>query len=604
MKETSSNEKTNASRSDDTAQRVSAGPQGIAIAPPAHDGGGLMIQPRLMVGAAGDSYEREADHVAQQVMRMDTAPPDGAAIHPRQSTGGDGLTQRKPLASGITPLVQRSGTGGGFQASSQVVGEVSHQRGRGSALDGGVRQFMEPRFGADFSGVRVHTNPQADTLNRNLSARAFTTGRDIFFRGGEYRPGSASGRELIAHELTHVVQQSGETSGGNDGTVQRLVVNTGHPSFREELKKPKGWIVASDMDLAYQEGGSTQDTLELDEVKKYGKTVGRTENIYLEGHGAPGYLGITLPSEVAKALNSVIPIDYQGRIRSHSCSAGAKPSSSGLSGIEGLARSLSVSGIEIYGASSVALNHALYQDTYGTRSFGPRKEDKDALDTQIDNTIGPVNIAWAKYVRDTHHGTIERDDYPDAAAHATTISVSLYEDLIHETHEHMLPESESLSRTMSLGASGTGSVTATRTLPSSMPTLTARRPPPRSGGDFCFITTACTQAKGLSDDCLELTTLRAFRDEYMMGLAKGREMIKVYYENSPAIVEAINAREDAPQIYDELYEIICRCVRDVQNKEYEHAFETYVQMVIELRNRFTPLATVPAFFYQAYQPNM
>jgi hypothetical protein len=68
---------------------------------------------------------------------------------------------------------------------------------------------MEPVFGADFSQVRVHTDTQANTLNRTLSARAFTTGRDIFFRQGEYRPGSSTGQELIAHELTHVVQQGG-----------------------------------------------------------------------------------------------------------------------------------------------------------------------------------------------------------------------------------------------------------------------------------------------------------------------------------------------------------------------------------------------------------
>jgi hypothetical protein len=66
---------------------------------------------------------------------------------------------------------------------------------------------MESAFGADFGGVRVHTDAQADGLNRLLNARAFTTGHDIFFRRGEYSPGSSTGRELLAHELTHVVQQ-------------------------------------------------------------------------------------------------------------------------------------------------------------------------------------------------------------------------------------------------------------------------------------------------------------------------------------------------------------------------------------------------------------
>ena len=68
---------------------------------------------------------------------------------------------------------------------------------------------METSMGADFSRVKVHTGATADTLNHALSARAFTTGNDIFFREGAYQPGSFVGRELLAHELTHVVQQNG-----------------------------------------------------------------------------------------------------------------------------------------------------------------------------------------------------------------------------------------------------------------------------------------------------------------------------------------------------------------------------------------------------------
>ena len=68
---------------------------------------------------------------------------------------------------------------------------------------------MESSFGADFSGVRIHDDARADGLSQALSARAFATGRDVFFRQGEYSPGTSAGRELLAHELTHVVQQGG-----------------------------------------------------------------------------------------------------------------------------------------------------------------------------------------------------------------------------------------------------------------------------------------------------------------------------------------------------------------------------------------------------------
>ncbi len=91
---------------------------------------------------------------------------------------------------------------------------IDAERGSGQALDEAARAEMESVLGADFSGVRVHTGPEADALNRELGAAAFTTGRDIFFRNGMYQPGSSAGHELLAHELTHVVQQGGEEASG------------------------------------------------------------------------------------------------------------------------------------------------------------------------------------------------------------------------------------------------------------------------------------------------------------------------------------------------------------------------------------------------------
>jgi hypothetical protein len=85
---------------------------------------------------------------------------------------------------------------------------IQRARSGGQNLDRKARAQMESAFGADFSHVRVHTDAQADGLNRLLNARAFTTGQDTFFRRGEYNPGNSMGQELLAHELTHVVQQS------------------------------------------------------------------------------------------------------------------------------------------------------------------------------------------------------------------------------------------------------------------------------------------------------------------------------------------------------------------------------------------------------------
>jgi hypothetical protein len=93
--------------------------------------------------------------------------------------------------------------------SSDVERAIESERGGGQPLDSGVRRQMESAFGADFSSVRVHTGPEAHVLNREVNAVAFTTGQDVFFRQGAYDPGSSGGRELLAHELTHVVQQTG-----------------------------------------------------------------------------------------------------------------------------------------------------------------------------------------------------------------------------------------------------------------------------------------------------------------------------------------------------------------------------------------------------------
>jgi hypothetical protein len=96
------------------------------------------------------------------------------------------------------------------QVQPEIEQGINRMKGGGQALDQTVQAQMESSFGTDFSNVWVHTGGQADTLNRSLNARAFTTGSDIFFGQGNYNPGSSAGRELLAHELTHVVQQNDE----------------------------------------------------------------------------------------------------------------------------------------------------------------------------------------------------------------------------------------------------------------------------------------------------------------------------------------------------------------------------------------------------------
>ncbi|WP_420456549.1 DUF4157 domain-containing protein [Rubrivirga sp.] len=141
------------------------------------------LQPKLTVNTPGDRYEREADRVADAVTR---APADAA-----------------PLAAPLE--VQRVGTGGaGVEAPASVDAVLASP---GQPLDGETRQFMEARMGHDFSGVRVHTGSRAAASAREVGARAYTVGRDVAFGTGEYRPDTAGGRRLLAHELMHVAQQ-------------------------------------------------------------------------------------------------------------------------------------------------------------------------------------------------------------------------------------------------------------------------------------------------------------------------------------------------------------------------------------------------------------
>ena len=111
--------------------------------------------------------------------------------------------------------IQRSVYEEGGPLNSEISGAINSKRGSGSSLDGNVQAQMGEAMGHDFSGVNVHTDAESDSLNKSIGAKAFTTGNDIFFSEGSYQPGTSAGNELLAHELTHVVQQSGSSPSGD-----------------------------------------------------------------------------------------------------------------------------------------------------------------------------------------------------------------------------------------------------------------------------------------------------------------------------------------------------------------------------------------------------
>ncbi|MHC5763696.1 eCIS core domain-containing protein, partial [Nostoc sp.] len=181
------------------------------------------IQAKLTIGEPGDKYEQEADETARQVVQKIHQPQSEKLQRESLSEEEDEL-QMKPERSiqreslslpaeeeelQMKPMVQRVAEGG-MATSPDLETSILQAKGGGQSLADNIRQPMEQAFGADFSEVKTHTDSQADQLNQSIQAKAFTTGQDVFFRQGAYEPGSRGGQELLAHELTHVVQQSRE----------------------------------------------------------------------------------------------------------------------------------------------------------------------------------------------------------------------------------------------------------------------------------------------------------------------------------------------------------------------------------------------------------
>jgi Domain of unknown function (DUF4157) len=263
------------------------------------------VQAKLTVSTPDDAHEKEADSVADKVMRMPAqnispatqsiAPGEkierkeeelqakaeplvvnriqrkedneerlhakpagnihrmysGHSDEEMQAAGsgdGDHTIHRKNISLYHSDVIQRSGRGPP-QPSIPFQQNLSASKGAGSKLPGDTSTFMESRFNADFSSVRVHTGTGAEQMSSHVQAKAFTHGSDIYFNQGQYSPDSSGGRLLLAHELTHTIQQ---------GTS---------PVSNPVSRKPATTAPADSVDLSNKSGGATLP----DEAKKYFK---------------------------------------------------------------------------------------------------------------------------------------------------------------------------------------------------------------------------------------------------------------------------------------------------------------------------------------------
>ena len=169
----------------------------------------LPVQRKLNVGSVDDPLEKEADVMASKVMRKATGSEQGPGALDQEDE-----LRRKPFVPGGDAGGGGAGSGGaesgGLAVPAPLAQGIESARGSGKALPEDTRDFMGARFGADFSGVRIHTGEDAAKFSGALNAQAFTLGKDVFFNRGKFSPDTAEGQHLLAHELTHTMQQGAQ----------------------------------------------------------------------------------------------------------------------------------------------------------------------------------------------------------------------------------------------------------------------------------------------------------------------------------------------------------------------------------------------------------
>ena len=169
----------------------------------------IAVQPKFTVGQPGDKYEQEADKMAEKVMRDPESGPIKTVLPDKTKRQGE--TQKESLPEKKIQLKGKESDEPGGNHEKEVgptsKAKILNNMSGGEPLPKDIKKFMEPRFDADFSNVRIHNNKESSNLNNQLNAKAFTYKDHIFFSGEHYSPNSDEGKKLIAHELTHVVQQ-------------------------------------------------------------------------------------------------------------------------------------------------------------------------------------------------------------------------------------------------------------------------------------------------------------------------------------------------------------------------------------------------------------
>ncbi|MEX6688155.1 DUF4157 domain-containing protein [Danxiaibacter flavus] len=263
----------------------------------------IVIQPKLSVNQPNDAYEREADAIADKVISMN----EQSSLQPLNFLHSPGSAQRKCSAceeeeknvqrkcahceeeeKGLQRKAVTAGSVSSLANTSTVANHITASQGNGRALDKHTQTFMSSRMGFDFSKVNIHADNDAASMNRQLNARAFTVGKDIYFNTGQYNPSGEEGKKLLAHELVHTIQQ-----GGTQTQIQRACLPAA------ECAAPQATLE----NFVQETENKPENISKADKRKKACSKVPPDPACTSDGHGSQ-----------ATALTSILNTNYKSRL--------------------------------------------------------------------------------------------------------------------------------------------------------------------------------------------------------------------------------------------------------------------------------------------------
>lgn len=551
MKENSSNQKTSQHNPQDAKQAPSAGPEGLAVTPPEYQLNSLPIQREATPPSSDDGQDNRApnrtglpDALKAGVEALSGLSMDDVRVHTNSS---------KPAQ--LQALAYTQGTD-----IHVAPGEERHIPHEAWHVVQQKRGVVRPSFKLK-SGPAINDNAQLENEADQMGSKAQTMGS---------RPFSGS---LVQSPIAANAPQQLKATDSSGDVVQRRVATWGG-QFNESNYAPKSekfmgsTLIGAYIKLTFTPNNNCPRDVKIGLIQVV-RVIGEAENeglqkkvlrsterwaIDRQNDSNPVYGSIDTDGNKSRELTDNPPSIEQER---------ESPTSRNMIEVGaqlGERRKNSVQPAILTDDPRISLNRAIQQqmlfETTAVVLEGPQKG----------LALGTVSWGWTKAA-----GSTQPVLHPVAriAQHGTSTNLEAAKDVWNAAaEEHEL-----------------------------VPIPDIQSAPNGGGRGGCFITTACVEHMGLGDNCDELTTLRQFRDIYLMRKPNGQKLINLYYKYSPKIVTAIDQQEDKKKILDGLYQIICQCVDAIKAENHEWAYQTYCRMVMELKEQFISEVKMPKVSY-------